>query len=85
MSTEYLEKELAASEAERSYLLDLAARRSAAASKLEREVAELQRDKARLDWLLENVICAYEKSWHPKDTEYLATREEIDEAMGGSK
>ena len=85
MSTEYLEKELEASESERSYLLDLAARRSAAASKLEREVAELRKDKERLDWLLENVICAYEKSWHPKDTEYLATREEIDEAMGGAR
>ena len=48
---------------------------------LERENAELRRYKQRLDWLLENVICAYEKSWHPEDTEYLANRDEIDEAM----
>ena len=38
-------------------------------------------DTKRLDWLLEHVICSWEKTWHPKDTEYLTSREEIDEAM----
>lgn len=46
-------------------------------------VVALREDKYRLDWLLKHVICAYEQSWHPKDTEYLTSREEIDEAMGG--
>ena len=52
-------------------------------AKLERENAELQRDKARMDWLMENAICTYYTTWHPRDAEYLANRDEIDEAMGG--
>ncbi len=47
-----------------------------------KEPEKLRKDKERLDWLLENVICAYEQSWHPKDTEYLSTREDIDKVMG---
>ena len=47
------------------------------------ENVELQRDKARMDWLMENAICTYYTTWHPRDAEYLANRDEIDEAMGG--
>jgi hypothetical protein len=54
-------------------------------AELKIENAELRKDKERLDWLLENVICTYQRSWHPRDAEYLATREDIDEAMGGAE
>jgi LPS sulfotransferase NodH len=54
------------------------------ARELERENAELQRDKERLDWLMENAICTYYTTWHPKDAEYIANRDELDEAMGGA-
>ena len=46
-----------------------------------KEKAELRRDKERLDWLFEYVICSYVKTGHPKDVEYLANRDAIEEAM----
>ena len=44
-------------------------------------IAELLRDKDRLDWLLENAVIETHTTWHPDDYIKFLTRADIDAAM----
>ena len=53
--------------------------------KVQTEWFKIRKDKARLDWLLENAVIENYTTWHLDDYIKLLTRDDIDAAMKGTE